>query len=133
MQRKLNNDATEQLLAAGTHGLSTDPRIKKMMQEGKEEFKTDKEQVEVDTWLQQDAVVEFDDSTSEFNDANNLNELDFMCQEPQVCNSFKRYGSCCKCIRTNFSCPSEFNYWRKSYINLAKDLFLDEIEKYKEE
>ena len=78
------------------------------------------EDADVQQWLAQDDVKHFDPSITS---NTTPNDLEFMCSIPNDCSSHKKYSFACRCIRNNFSSPSEFADWRDQQITeLGKTL-----------
>jgi len=63
---------------------------------------------EFDEWEHQDILNVFDNKQSSLENIG----IEFLCQEPKQCESFKAKPYACRCIRENFDSPEQFRKWR---------------------
>ena len=70
------------------------------------------EEEEFDEWQNREILNVFDETESQVADIG----LDFLCDKPKQCESFKANPYACRCIRENFDSPESFLKWRDNQI-----------------
>ena len=70
------------------------------------------EEEEFDEWQNREILNVFDETESQVADI----DLDFLCEKPKQCESFKANPYACRCIRENFDSPESFLKWRDNQI-----------------
>ena len=82
------------------------------------------EQIEVREWLQREKLDWFDEP-----DYKKTNPpITILCEEPDDCDSRKRFGNACRCIRENFRHQADFEEWQKNKLNELKDKIIKLVE-----
>ena len=134
LERKLSQAELEKLIATLGFGTSSNPVFIELQEATRKSAEVyEAEAVLVEEWQQSEELLEFQETAPSEVKATSLDDLDFMCDEPSSCTSFKNFGASCACIRKNFSCPTQFKSWSDSYITLMKDEVLQDLETYENE
>ena len=90
-----------------------------------ESMEAEDEDDAIDEWYQKDLIDFVEEQDIELKDK----DISFMCEKPQNCHSHKTYGFSCRCIRENFSTPTEFTLWAKNELTELKDELSDLLPK----